>query len=69
MEQKTRKIMDIQEGGRHFTCVFNSKDKYNPYRVYQISYGYTDHGYRERKKQIAKYGDFKSVLCLISSMY
>lgn len=71
MESKTRQVMDIREDGKHFKCVYNAADKYNPYRVYKIVWELSKDGYgmREHKKLIAKYGDFRSVLCLLKTEY
>ena len=53
----TRKVIDISEGGRRFVCQYTDKVKYNPYRLYELTY---DRGWH--RKQIAKYADFYSVL-------
>lgn len=59
----TRKVMDIKEGGRRFIVLHMDNVKYNPYRIYELTY---DRGWH--RKQIAKYGDFCSVLCHLVDM-
>ena len=66
----THKILDINEGGKHFTCIYNAADKVNPYRVYHLAWGYNDrHCLVEKRTQIAKYADMKSVMCLLTTMF
>ena len=63
MERKTHKILDINTNGKHFTCIYNAADKINPYRVYELHWECGKYGTTERRTQIAKYADFKSVMC------
>lgn len=56
----SRKVLDICLDGFHITCVRTS-DKYNPFRVYHICNGH--------RMQIAKYGEFLSVICFIKDLY
>jgi hypothetical protein len=63
---KTRKILDIHHRTRHIVCVFITDPKEpNPYRLYNL---YFD-GERNRRKQIAKYGDFHSILWMLELNY
>ena len=56
----TKKVLDICLDGFHLTCIRTS-DKYNPFRVYSVCAGH--------RRQIAKYGDFLSVICFIKDLY
>lgn len=69
MERKTHKIMDINENGKHFVCIYNAADKFTPYRLYQLHWELGKYGTTERRKQIAKYSDMKSVLFYIYSTF
>lgn len=55
-----RKVLDICLDGLHLVCVRISGDK-NPFRLYRVSNGH--------RMQIAKYGDFLSVIIFIKDMY
>ena len=57
---KTRKVLKIQLDGCHIECI-RTDDKYNPYRVYKIL--------GVHRRQIAKYGEFVSVLCFLKDFY
>ena len=57
---KTFKVLDINCDGLHLACIFRKGDT-NPFRVYRID--------RDHKRQIAKYGDFFSVICFIHDLY
>lgn len=57
---KSRKVLDIREGGIHIICLMTDY-KVNPYRVYSVYFGH--------RRQIAKYGDFISVVCFIKDIY
>jgi hypothetical protein len=57
---RTKKVLDIQLDGFHLTCI-RTADKRNPYRVYRVWAGH--------RRQIAKYGDFLSVVYFISDIY
>ena len=57
---KTQQVLGIREGGIHIICLKTSYSV-NPYRVYRIDFGH--------RCQIAKYGDFTSVLCYIRDLY
>ncbi len=69
MERKTHKLMDINDNGKHLVCIYNTADTVNPYRLYEVYWHYSDHGTRERRKQIAKYADMKSVLFHVYTMF
>lgn len=56
---KNRKILDINYNGFKVTA-YVTDDKRNPFRLYRV---WWDGG--EHRKQIAKYGDFYSVICHI----
>lgn len=53
-----RKVMEIHENGMNLVCIKDDGDKYNPYKLYHVWYNQGKH-----RKQIAKYGDFYSVIC------
>ena len=55
-----RKVLDICMDGFHITCVRTS-NKINPFRVYRI--------YNGHRRQIAKYGEFLSVIYFIRDLY
>lgn len=56
----SKKVMGITLDGFRLECI-RTDDKYNPFRVYRI---WTGH-----RRQIAKYGDFLSVICFIRDLY
>lgn len=56
MEQKTRKVLDINAEGKRFVCILHMGTT-NPYKLYQMWY---DRGWK--RKQIAKYANFISIL-------
>lgn len=57
-----RKVLDICLDGFHLECIrINREGENNPFRVYKVSSGH--------KRQIAKYGDFLSVVCFIRDLY
>ena len=55
----SRKVLDICLDGFHLVCI-RTDDK-NPFRVYRLNNGH--------RMQIAKYGDFLSVICFIKDLY
>lgn len=55
-----RKVLDICLDGFHIVCIRTS-DKYNPFRVYKVC--------GNHRRQIAKYGEFLSVICFIKDLY
>lgn len=57
---KSRKVLDIREGGIHIICLMTDY-KVNPYRVYRVDFGH--------RRQIAKYGDFISVMWFVRDIY
>ena len=57
---RTKKVLDIQLDGFHLTCI-RTADKRNPYLVYRVWAGH--------RRQIAKYGDFMSVIIMIHDLY
>lgn len=58
---KTRKIMELNESGLHFT-VIKTDDKYNPYRIYEHYNEWDASGKRtQRKVMVEKYADLNSV--------
>lgn len=57
---KTKKVMDICLDGVHIVCIRFDGD-WNPFRVYRVSAGH--------RRQIAKYGDFISVVYFIRDFY
>lgn len=65
----THKILDINENGHHFTCIYNVADKINPYRLYELRWELGKYGTTEHRKQIEKYADFPSVLAHLTGIY
>ena len=60
---KSHKILDISHKGVHIECIYIDKaGEANPYRLRK----YTHDGFRLYRKQVAKYGDFQSILWFIS---
>ena len=57
---KSVKVLDIREGGIRIICL-RTNYKVNPYRVYRVDFGH--------RRQIAKYGDFTSVMCFVKDLY
>lgn len=58
----SKKVLDIQLDGFHLVCIrINREGEYNPFRVYKVVAGH--------RRQIAKYGDFFSVICFIQQVY
>ena len=59
---KRTKVMNICMDGFHIECIrINDKNEYNPFRVYRVT--------QEHRRQIAKYGDFMSVIHFIWQIY
>ena len=56
----TRKVLDICIDGCHLECI-HTECKQNPFRVYLRDAGH--------RRQIAKYGDFVSVLYFLMDLY
>lgn len=54
---RTRKVLDIEDT-MHYICIKHEDTNCNPYRLYRV---WKDSGYKKRR-QIAKYDDFESVL-------
>lgn len=55
-----KKVLDIRLDGKHIECI-RTDDRYNPFRVYLKTVNH--------KRQIAKYGDFLSVIDFIRVYY
>lgn len=66
---KTMKVLDIN-CFVHLVCVKHI-GTVNPYRLYAVIYEKDKTGYYTvpHKKQIAKYGDIESVLCMIKDLF
>ena len=56
----SKKVLNIQLDGCHLECI-RTDNKVNPFRVYKVS---TWH-----RRQIAKYGEFLSVICFLKDFY
>lgn len=56
----TKQVLKINLDGCHLECI-RTEDKNNPFRVYRIAAGH--------RRQIAKYGDFFSVVCFLKDFY
>lgn len=67
---ETHKVLDICDY-IHLVCIkIDNETELNPYRLYieypvKNKYGY----YTTHKKQIAKYGNMASILCMVKDMY
>lgn len=57
---KSRKIMEVNHDGVCLICKLTD-DNCNPYRVYKVWFGH--------QQQIAKYGDFMSILRFLWDFY
>lgn len=55
-----KKVLDIRLDGKHIECI-RTDDRYNPFRVYLKTVNH--------RRQIAKYGDFLSVIDFIRVYY
>ena len=65
---KTMKVLDIN-CFVHLVCIKHIGNV-NPYRLYAVIYEKNRYGYTvPHRKQIAKYGNFESVLCMIKDMF
>ena len=56
----SKKVMDICLDGFHLVCI-RTADKMNPFRVYRVI--------SNHRRQIAKYGDFMSVVIFVRDLY
>ena len=62
---KVVKFLDIQAGGVHLEArMIRDKAEMNPFRVGLVEFNNGYHRY-----QLAKYGDFMSVLCFVKDFY
>ena len=59
-EQKTRKILTINENGLHLECIKDYSDKVNPYRLYRVWWDQGNH-----RRLIDKFANLQSVICEI----
>ena len=55
-----KKVLDIRLDGKHIECI-RTDDRYNPFRVYLKTVNH--------RRQIAKYGDFLSVIYFLRNYY
>ena len=56
----TKKVLKIKLDGCYLECI-KTEGIINPFRVYKVAAG--------RRRQIAKYGDFFSVICFLKDFY
>lgn len=63
---RQKKVIDINEGGRHLICIHKPDDNYNPYYIYAVI---SPSGTPLRKRILIKYGDFMSVLYFFRDFY
>lgn len=62
-----KKILDINEGGRHIVCIHSLDRKViNPYAVYVVI---SPTGMPVRKRLLLRYADFMSVLYFLRDFY
>ena len=62
------KVLDIHHKGYFCVCLFDENEAVNPYKLYKVNWGTNKYGYpAKHRKLIAKYADFKSVLCHIGA--
>jgi hypothetical protein len=64
--KKTRKVLDIHEGGKNIYCIKDSTEALNPYRIYEAYY--TTDG-KKHTRLLMFYEDFNSVICYISELF
>jgi len=57
-DQKTRKVLSINENGIHLECIKDNAEKYNPFKLYRV---WWDGGWH--RKLIDKFADIQSVIC------
>ena len=67
---KTRKILDIHHGEHKFTCIYDTEQQYNRYKLYEHTVTWdSDMRPTYHKKLVEKYADFHSVLSYIEEAY
>ena len=60
---KTRQVLSLCDCGKKYKVIFDCQTKTNPYRIYEIEYGYNNEGrWRESKKLVERYQNMASVL-------
>ena len=62
-EQKTRKVLDICVEGVWLECIFDTRTKRNPYKLYRCLWDCGKH-----RKKLEEYGNFVSVIEHIRGM-
>ena len=64
---KQKKILDINEGGRHLVCIQQTdRGVTNPYSIYVII---SPTGAPVRRRLLSKYEDFMSVIYFLRDFY
>ena len=48
--------------------IFQTEDRYNPYRIYHEYNELTEHGIQKRRRLLIKYADVRSVACYIKAL-
>lgn len=63
------KVLDISEYIR-IVCTRDTGININPYRLYIVYKSIDRYGYpAEHKKQVARYQDMSSILCMVKDLY
>ena len=48
--------------------IFQTEDRYNPYRIYHEYNELTEYGIQKHRRLLIKYADFRSVACYIKEL-
>ena len=60
---KTRQVLYLCDCGKKYKVIFDCTTNRNPYRIYELEYGYNKEGrWRESKKLVERYQNMESVL-------
>ena len=66
---KTKKVVDIQESGRHFSVVKHAYAE-KPYYVYEHGYDWNENGYiKSTRNLLVKCDHIKIALAFITNQY
>lgn len=68
MERQTHQILKMDYKGTVISVVEDSRDKFNPYRIYLHSEAFSNGRWHTHKRMLEKYGDFQSVMCRLAQM-
>ena len=62
MDKKTHQILKMNYKGTVISVVEDSRDKFNPYRIYLHDKDFSNGQWHTHKRMLVKYGDFQSVM-------